>query len=107
MTRLAAPVAVRALLPLLVSLLGAGCASWQAGEREPFAELTAVPIDAPRVVALEEALEATARDRQTLVGAADVALSSPEFGFSRPQRIAIARPASLRVEILGLSLIHI
>jgi hypothetical protein len=43
-----------------------------------------------------------AQDRHSLVGAARVSLEAPDLRFSRPQRVALMRPSSLRVEILGL-----
>lgn len=40
--------------------------------------------------------------RSGLTGSARVALTGPDFKLNRPQRIALARPARLRFEILGL-----
>jgi len=90
----------RAAALLAVAALGFGCASLRT--TPDFADLAPVATDDARVVALAGALAATASDRRTLVGVADVSLESPDLKLSRPQRIAIARPASLRIEILGL-----
>ncbi len=55
-----------------------------------------------RVARILEAHAARARDRAGLTGSARVALTGPDFKLNRPQRIALARPARLRFEILGL-----
>jgi hypothetical protein len=62
------------------------------------------PVDLadPRIIALAGALEATARDRRSLVGSAHVSLTAPDLRFSRPQRVALQQPGYLRMEILGL-----
>jgi hypothetical protein len=62
----------------------------------------ALATDDQRVVSLVGGLVATAEDRHSLVGAADVSLTSPDLRFSRPQRVALMRPSSLRIEVLGL-----
>ena len=84
---------------LFASLL-AGCAT--PGRPPPQPAGRVVDIADSRIVALAGALEATARDRRSLVGAAHVSLSAPDLRFSRPQRVALQLPAKLRVEILGL-----
>ena len=61
-----------------------------------------VALDDPRILALAGAVEATARDRESLVGSAHLSLDAPDLRFSRPQRIALERPARMRVEILAL-----
>jgi len=62
------------------------------------------PLDAidPRPNALIEALEATASARSSLQGALQLSLDAPDLQFRRPQRLALRRPADLRVEVLGL-----
>ncbi len=62
------------------------------------------PLDAidPRPAALIEALETTAAARTSLQGALQFSLDAPDLHFRRPQRLALRRPADLRVEILGL-----
>jgi hypothetical protein len=59
------------------------------------------PVD-PRPKAFIEALEATAASRTSLQGALRLSLDSPDLNFRRPQRLALRRPADLRVEVLGL-----
>jgi len=62
------------------------------------------PLDAidPRPGALIEALETTAAARSSLQGALKLSLDAPDLHFRRPQRLALRRPADLRIEILGL-----
>ena len=55
----------------------------------------------PRVESLVASLD-EADPHRTLRGMARLALQSPEGRFRRPQRVALRRPAELRVEILGL-----
>jgi hypothetical protein len=86
---------------LLAPLLLPGCVG--PGTRPELLD-SALPIavDDPRVASLSRALVATSEDRYSLVGLAQVSLSAPDLRFSRPQRMALEEPASLRVEILGL-----
>jgi hypothetical protein len=85
---------------LLVALLLAGCATRPAPDRLDAAH--PIGIADPRIVALGSALEATARDRHSLVARAHLSLKAPDLRFSRPQRVALSQPARMRVEILGL-----
>ena len=86
-----------------VALLLSGCATLTSSSRfEPLDRAAAIGVEDPRVVFLAGALATTAGWRHSLVGAARVRLEAPKLSFSRPQRIAVMRPASLRVEILGL-----
>ncbi len=93
--------------PLAVALataacLLASCATTGRIDRDRDEDALAVPLRDPRVVALAGALEATAEDRHSLVGAAHLSLTARDLRFSRPQRIALQEPAHMRVEILGL-----
>lgn len=56
----------------------------------------------PRPGVLIAALEATATARSSLQGALQLSLDAPDLHFRRPQRLALRRPADLRVEVLGL-----
>jgi len=56
----------------------------------------------PRPRRLVESLHARAAGREALRASARLSLSSPDLSFRRPQRMAVTRPARLRVEILGL-----
>lgn len=88
---------IRSTVFVTVALLLSGCATPLVSSRsEPLSR------DDPRVVFLADSLAAMARDRHSLVGAARLSLEAPDLRFSRPQRVALRRPASLRVEILGL-----
>ncbi len=81
----------------------AGCVSMPPpGTLEPLDSARPVAVSDPRVTSLAEGLEATFRDRRSLVASARVSLTAPDLRFSRPQRVALQQPASLRVEILGL-----
>lgn len=86
---------------LLGALLASGCAT-RPDLRDRMADARPLRLDDARIVALAGALEATARDRQSLVGSAHLSLTAPDLRFSRPQRLALQQPAHLRVEILGL-----
>lgn len=90
-----------AVFVLLGAVLAAGCAT-RPVTRDRMADARPLALDDPRIVALDGALEATARDRHSLVGSAHLSLSAPDLRFSRPQRLALEQPAHLRVEILGL-----
>jgi hypothetical protein len=79
---------------LLVGAVAAGC-------RGPGPGVALSPDD-PRPAALEQALRARAGARQTLRGTARLSLDAEDLRFRRPQRMAVKRPAQLRVEILGL-----
>jgi hypothetical protein len=80
---------------LWASILALGCQT-PLPPREPLD-----PID-PRPAALITALEQTAAARSSLQGALHLSLDAPDLHFRRPQRLALRRPADLRVEILGL-----
>ena len=84
------------------ALVLAGCATTGRVDRDRLDDALSVPLSDPRITALAGALEATARDRHSLVGAAHLSLTAPDLRFSRPQRIALQEPARMRVEILGL-----
>lgn len=79
-----------------------GCATTGRVDRDHLEAARPVDLHDPRIVALAGALEATARDRHSLVGAVHLSLTAPDLRFSRPQRIALQEPAHMRVEILGL-----
>jgi len=97
-------VRARAALALLgiVAGIAGGCATPVAIERERLDGALPVGLDDSRIVALAAALEHTAADRSSLVGAAHLSLTAPDLRFSRPQRVAVQEPAQMRMEILGL-----
>jgi hypothetical protein len=49
-----------------------------------------------------EAIEVAAKSRSGLRAAAKLSLEAPDLKLRRPQRLAVERPAKLRIEILGL-----
>jgi hypothetical protein len=85
---------------LLSAAALSGCISVPAPE--PMDDALPIALDDPRAAALSLSLLDTSRDRHSLIGSARVSLSGPELRLSRPQRVAVREPASLRVEILGL-----
>lgn len=92
-----------AVFVTVVWLLLSGCATRIDRLRvEPMDGAVPIATEDPRVVSLAGALADTAADRRTLVGAARFSLEAPDRSFSGPQRVALMRPANLRVEILGL-----
>ncbi len=94
---------IRPAVFVTVALLVSGCATPLDPLRsEPLDQATPLATEDPRVVSLAGALAAMAEDRHSLVGAARMSLDAPDLRFSRPQRMALMRPSSLRVEILGL-----
>jgi hypothetical protein len=58
--------------------------------------------DDPRPAAWLRAHETRADARSSLRGALRLSLDAPDLRFRRPQRLAVRRPADLRLEILGL-----
>ncbi len=86
---------------LVVALLASSCATPRSVDERQGSAID-VPLDDARIVALAGALVATARDRNSLVGSAHLSLRSPDLRFSRPQRMALERPARMRVEVLAL-----
>ncbi len=92
-------IPLRLVALALAALVAAGCATRPVREDDVSRSL---PLSDPRIQALAGALEATSRDRQSLVGAAHLSLDAPDLRFSRPQRVALQRPASVRVEVLAL-----
>lgn len=94
---------IRPAVFVTVALLLSGCATQMTPSRsEPLDRATRLAIEDPRVVSMADVLAATAGHRHSLVGEARLSLEAPSLRFSRPQRVALMRPASLRVEILGL-----
>ncbi|MBW2698468.1 MAG: hypothetical protein JRE70_18435, partial [Deltaproteobacteria bacterium] len=61
-----------------------------------------LPADDPRPHVLLESLRERAEGRTALRARAKLDLSSPDLRVSRPQRMAVARPLRLRVEVIGL-----
>lgn len=92
-------------LAATVLVLGAfvlsGCVS-PPGRPELLDSALLLEVGDPRVTSQLQALADTSADRHSLVGLARVSLRAPDLRFSRPQRMALKQPASLRVEILGL-----
>lgn len=58
--------------------------------------------DDPRVVARLDAFRQQVAQRVSLRATARLSLGGPGLGLSRPQRLVVQRPASLRIEVLGL-----
>ena len=56
----------------------------------------------PRPEALMESMRRRAEGRPALRASAKLDLRAPDLRFNRPQRLAVARPMRLRVEVLGL-----
>ena len=93
----------RSAVFVTAALLLFGCSTPPPVSRpEPLDQAVPVATEDPGVVALAHALEEAVRTRQALVGVARMSLQAPDLRFSQSQRIALMRPASLRVEILGL-----
>jgi hypothetical protein len=90
----AAPRLAALLLPLLPMLL-ASCQTQGPVER-PLSTADA------RVASWLEGLSKSASRRQQMRAQARLSLEAPDLRFSRPQRLVVARPSSLRVEVLGL-----
>lgn len=84
------------LMAMWVSILAVGCQTTSLHVREPLGALD------PRPAAWISALEEKAEGRRSLRAALRLSLDSPQFRFRRPQRLALRRPASLRVEVVGL-----
>jgi hypothetical protein len=84
----------RAIALLLPVLLAIAC-------RTPTPGLPLAPDD-PRPARLLESLYERASTRVSLRASAKLALDAPDLRFNRPQRLAVERPARLRVEVLGL-----
>jgi hypothetical protein len=77
-------------------LLAIGCAGARAPRESPLA------ASDPRPAALVAALARTGEMRDSLRGVARVALDGPGGSARAKQVLALARPARLRVEVLGL-----
>ncbi len=84
----------RAIALLLLSCLVVSC-------RTPLPGVV-LPADDPRPFRLLEGLHRSVMTRSALRASARLSLAAPDLRFNRPQRLAVARPARLRVEILGL-----
>jgi len=94
---------IRSAVFATVALVLSGCATLMGPSRsEPLDGAAPLAIEDPRVVSLAGGLAAMAGQRHSLVGVARVSLEAPNLRVSRPQRVALMRPSSLRVEILGL-----
>ncbi len=61
-----------------------------------------MPDDDPRPEALLDSLQSSIESRSALRARANLDLDAPGIRFDRPQRLAVARPARMRVEVLGL-----
>ena len=83
------------LIVMWLSILVVGCQS----PVQPLAPLD--PTDT-RPDALMTGLANSSAARASLTGALRLSLDAPDLRFRRPQRLALRRPADLRVEILGL-----
>lgn len=85
---------IRATALLLALCLLAAC-------RTPSPGVPMAPED-PRPAALLGAWMARADGRPALRARARLDLDAPDLSLDRPQRLAVARPARMRVEVLGL-----
>ena len=70
--------------------------------RTPVSPTSVLSPDDPRPAAWMRALEDTAKQRQSLRAEARFSLDAPDLRFRRPERLVVARPAKLRVEVQGL-----
>lgn len=68
----------------------------------PFDAGSAIDPDDAHVRGLLRELRETSAQRSALRGSASLSLDSPQLRFSRPQRLVLRKPASLRIEVLGL-----
>ena len=93
--------ALRATAVFCALLSVSGCALLGAGG-VPQTEWRALGADDPRPQRLLEGLDEDGARRRALRARARLALESPDLNFRRPQRIALARPEKLRVEVVGL-----
>ncbi len=85
-----------AVVALFVSvLLASAC-------QTPVVAPRALPDSDPRPTQFLEAIEIAAKSRSGLRAAAKLSLDAPDLTLRRPQRLAVERPAKLRIEILGL-----
>jgi hypothetical protein len=87
------------LAPLAIAAVAAACRT-----PAPDAVLRGVRLavdDARAGRVLEDYLDRSA-GRESLRGAARVALVGPDFKLNRPQNVVVARPARLRFEVVGL-----
>jgi len=100
-TRASKPVALLAASLGLVSSLACQ-ALLPPRPYDPFELGTPLAVDAPAVAARLASLAENTRSHTSLVAAAKLSLAGPDVNLNRPQRLAARRPASLRVEILGL-----
>jgi hypothetical protein len=87
---------------LLVAAAVVSCATPPPEPSDPFARGRLLAADDPRVTALLAGLRTAALERRSLIASARLSLDAPDLRFRRPQRIAVRRPADLRIEILGL-----
>lgn len=85
---------IRALALLLPLCLVVGCRSPGPGISLPAAD--------PRPDALLASLQHRVASRSALRARANLDLDAPDVRLDRPQRLAVARPARMRVEVLGL-----
>jgi hypothetical protein len=82
-----------ALLPILCLVVAC---------RTPLLAGSPLSPDDPRPAFLMGALQERATARHALRATAKLELDAPDLRLSRPQRMAVERPARLRLEILGL-----
>lgn len=93
----------RSAVFVTAALLFFGCTTPPPFSRpEPLDQAVPLANGDPRVVALVQGLEEEARTPRALLGVARMSLDARDLRFNQSQRIALMRPARLRVEILGL-----
>jgi hypothetical protein len=87
---------------LLAAAAVVSCATAPLDPHDPFEQGRLLAADDPRVTALLAGLRTAAAERRSLIASARLSLDAPDLRFRRPQRLAVRRPADLRIEILGL-----
>ena len=87
---------------LLAAAAVVSCATAPPEPHDPFEQGRLLAADDPRVTALLAGLRTAAAERRSLIASARLSLDAPDLRFRRPQRLAVRRPADLRIEILGL-----
>lgn len=85
----------RAACGLAGLLLLASCQTQGPSERS-------LPLSDPRISTGLSSLSQNAALRQSMRAQARMSLDAPDLRFRRPQRLVVARPNRLRVEVLGL-----
>jgi hypothetical protein len=78
------------------------CATLPPQPRDPLDQGRLLAVNDPRVTALLANLRTASEERRSLIASARLSVDAPDLRFRRPQRLAVRRPADLRIEVLGL-----